>query len=71
MMRSDLACALVVGVVLMLLVILSRRLSRGSKATPVAVKPPRTTRDPKPFAGFTRKPECPACEQEAESHPSA
>ena len=52
MMRSDLACTLVVGVVLILLVSLSRRLSHGSKATPVAVKPPRTKRDPKPFAGL-------------------
>src|SRR5262245_24541184 len=71
MMRSDLACALVVGVLLMLLVVLSRRLCRGGKTTPVATKPPRAKRDPIPFAGFTRKPDCPICEQDAESPPTA
>jgi IS1 family transposase len=64
-MRFDPICALVVGVVLVLLVVLSRRLCRSGKATPAVTKPPSATRDPKPFAGFTRKPECPACEQEA------
>jgi hypothetical protein len=38
MMQSDLAFALVVSVVLMLLVVLSRRLCRGGKATPLAAK---------------------------------
>jgi hypothetical protein len=71
MMRSDLACALVVGVLLMLLVVLSRRLCRGGTTTPVATKPPRAIRDPKPFAGFTRKPDCPICEQDAASPPTA
>jgi IS1 family transposase len=64
MMRFDLAFSLVVGVVLMLLVVLSRRLCRGGTATPTATKPPRAKRDPEPFAGFTCKPHCPACEQE-------
>jgi transposase-like protein/IS1 family transposase len=68
-MRSDLVCALVVGIILMLLVILFRRLYRGDQATPIT-KPPRTKRDPKPFAGFTQKPQCPVCEQEAEMQPS-
>ena len=71
MMPSDLAFALVVSVVLMLLVVLSRRLCRGGKATPLAANSPRATRDPKPFAGFTCKPDCPACAQEAESRPTA
>jgi hypothetical protein len=71
MMRSDLACALVVGVLLMLLVVLSRRLCRGGKTTPLATKPPRAKRDPTPFAGFTRKPDCPICEQDAASSPTA
>jgi hypothetical protein len=70
MMRSDLVFALVVGVVLMLLVILSRRLCHSGKATPASAKPPRAKRDPKAFAGLTRKPECLVCEQEAESQPS-
>jgi transposase-like protein/IS1 family transposase len=70
-MRSDLVFALVVGVLLPLLIILSRRLCRSGKATPAATKPPRATRDPKPFAGLTRKPDCSACEQEAGMQPSA
>jgi hypothetical protein len=68
-MRSDLVWALVVGIVLMLLVILFRRLSRGAQATPIT-KAPRTKRAPEPFAGLTHKPECPVCEQEAEMQPS-
>ena len=70
-MRSDPLCALVVGVVLMLLVVLSRWLCRGGKTLPVATTPPRATRDPKPLAGFTRKPDCPICEQDAASPPTA
>ena len=65
LMRSDPLCALVVGVVLMLLVVVSRRRCRSGKSISAATKPPRATHDPKPFAGFTRKPDCPACEQEA------
>jgi hypothetical protein len=68
---SDLALALVVSVVLMLLVVLSRWLCRGGKATPLAAKSPRAKRDPKPFAGFTRKSDCRAYEQDAECHPTA
>jgi transposase-like protein len=71
MMRSDPICALVVGVVLMLLVVLSCRLFRGGKSTPITTKPPRAKRDPKPFVGFLRKPDCLACEQEAGGQPSA
>jgi hypothetical protein len=70
-MRSDLAFSLVVGVLLMLLVVLSRRLCRGGKTTLAATKPPRAKRVPKPFAGLTRKPECPLCELEAGVQPSA
>jgi IS1 family transposase len=70
-MRSDLVFALVVGVLLILLIILSRRLCRSGKATPAATKLPRATRDPKPFAGLTHKPDCSACEQEAGVQPSA
>jgi hypothetical protein len=71
MMQSDLAFSLVVGVVLILLVVLSRWLCRGGKTAPTATKTPRVKRGPKPFAGLTRKPDCPACEQEAGFHPSA
>src|SRR5919198_1903737 len=71
MRRSDPICALVVGVVLMLLVVWSRRLCRSGKATPAATKPPRGTREPKPFAGCTRTSNGPVCEQEAGGQPSA
>ena len=70
-MRSDPICALVVGIVLILLVVLSRQLCRSGKSTPAATKPPRATREPKPFAGLTRKPDCPLCELEAGVQPSA
>ena len=71
MMQSDLAFSLVAAVVLILLVALSRWLWRGGKAVSAATKLPRAKHDPKPFAGLTRKPDCPACEQEAGVHPSA
>jgi hypothetical protein len=70
-MRSGPLCALVVGIVLMLLVVLSRRLCRRGTSIPTATKPPKATRDPKPFAGLTHKPDCPACAQEAAMQPSA
>jgi transposase-like protein len=70
-MRSDPICALVMGVVLIVLVVLARRLCRSGKATPAATKPPRAIREPKLFAGLTRKPDCPACEQAAGLQPSA
>jgi IS1 family transposase len=71
MMQSDLAFSLVAAVVLILLVALSRWLWRGGKAVPAATKLPRAQRAPKPFAGLTQKPDCPACEQEAGGHPLA
>jgi hypothetical protein len=55
-MRSDPIFAIVVSVVLILLVVLSRRLCRRGKRTSAATKPPRATRDPKPFTGLTCKP---------------
>jgi transposase-like protein len=70
-MRSDPIFAFAVGVVLIVLVVFSHWLGHRGKATPAATKPPRATREPKPFAGFTRKPECPACEQETGLQPSA
>src|SRR5262245_35202238 len=62
LLRSAPLWALVVGVVLMLLVVLSRPRCRGATATPVAAKPPSAQRDPTPFTGFTRKPACPQCD---------
>jgi IS1 family transposase/transposase-like protein len=70
-MPFDPIFALIVAIVLILLVVLSRRLCRSGKSTPAATKPPRATREPKPFAGFTRKSDCPVCEHEAGAQPSA
>ena len=69
MMQSDLACFLVAAVLFLLLVVVSRWLGRGGKATPAAVKPPRAKRASKPFAGLTHRPDCEACEQQARSQP--
>jgi transposase-like protein len=66
MMQSDPMFALAVGVVCMLLIMLSCQRCAGAKATPVSTKPPRAKRDPKPFAGFIHKPDCPLCEPGAE-----
>jgi hypothetical protein len=69
-MQCDPILVLVVGIAFIWLVVLSRWRCRSAKATPVVTKPPRAKRDPKPFAGFTHKPECPLCEQEAGLQPS-
>lgn len=69
MIRSDLAFSLVAGVLLIMLVLLPRWLWRRGKSTPAATKPPRRTREPKPLAGLTRKPECEACDQHVQSQP--
>ncbi|MGE3541606.1 MAG: hypothetical protein AB7N91_29775 [Candidatus Tectimicrobiota bacterium] len=69
-MRSDPLCALVVGIVLMLLVVWSRWLCRSGKSTPAATKPPKAPRAPQPFAGLTRQPDCPLCTLEAGGPPS-
>lgn len=55
----------------MLLVVLSRRLCRSGKRTSAATKPPKAPREPTPFAGLTRQPDCPLCELEAGVQPSA
>ena len=68
-MRSDLAVSLVVGGLLILLVLLPLGLRRGGKTAPATTKPTRPRREPKPFAGWTRKPECALCESGGERHP--
>ena len=68
-MQSDLACFLVAAVLFLLLVVVSRWLGRGAKATPAAVKPPRAKRASKLFAGLTHRPDCETCEQQARSQP--
>jgi len=68
-MRADLGLYLAVGVLLSLLVLLPRWLWRGDKPTPAPPKPIRPKREPKPFAGLTRKPACELCEPGIASHP--
>lgn len=63
MMRSDLVVYLVAGVLLILLALLPRGLWRRHQITPVASQATRRKREPKPFAGYTRNPECDLCEQ--------
>ena len=46
------------------------RTHRQSSPTPLKSRR-RHSREPKPFAGLTRKPDCSACEQEAGVQPSA
>jgi len=70
-MQPDLPFSLVTDVVLILLVVLTRWLWRGGKAAPAATNTPRAKRDPKPFAGLTRKPECALCAQQVRSQPQA
>lgn len=67
-MRSDLALYLVTAVFLLLVLLTQWRWSR-SKTAPATPKPTRRQCEPKPFAGYTRKPECEFCEQAVESHP--
>ena len=68
-MRSDLALSLAAAVFFILLVLLPRWLWRHGKTTPVTTKSTRPKREPKPFAGLTRQPECELCEQGLDSHP--
>jgi IS1 family transposase len=71
MMPSDLGCSPFACVLFILLGLLLCRLWRGGKTPPLAHKPPRPKRQPKPFAGLTCQPACAACEQGAGSHPQA
>ncbi len=71
MMQSDPSVYLVVGMVLILLILLPRWLWRGGQTVPIAPKRTRAKRQPQPFAGYTRKPECELCEQGMNSQPQA
>ncbi len=70
-MQSDLVLYLAAGVLLILLLLLPCWLWRRSKTAPEPPKSTRRKREPKPFAGYTRKPECELCEQNVNSHPQA
>lgn len=71
MMRSDLVVYLVVGIVLILLILLPRWLWRRGQRAPTVPKRTRAQREPKPFAGYTRKPACELCDQGMDSQPQA
>ena len=58
MMRSDLVVYLVVGSVLIVLIFLPRWLWRRGQTAPTVPKRTRAKQEPKPFAGYTDKPEC-------------
>lgn len=69
-MPSDLVLSVITGVCLILLLLLTRWRWRCSQ-TATATATPRPKREPKPFAGYSRKPACPVCEHEAGCEPSA
>jgi IS1 family transposase/transposase-like protein len=64
-MPSDLAFALVASVLFILLVLLHRWRWRDGIPALTASQPTRRKRESKPFAGYTRKPECAVCERAA------
>jgi transposase-like protein len=71
MMPSDLVFYLYTCVFFILLCLLFSRFWPGGKTLPAVPKPSRRKREPKPFAGYTRKPECELCEQQVQSFPQA
>ena len=71
MMRSDLTLYAVSCVFFLVLVLSFVRFWRGGQPAPTAPKPPRRKREPKPFAGYTRKPECELCDHSMDSRPQA
>jgi len=70
-MRSDLVVYVVVGIFFILLILLPRWLWRRGQSAPTLLKRTRATREPKPFAGYARKPECELCDQGIDSPPQA
>jgi IS1 family transposase len=71
MIQSDLVFDLYACVFLIFLCLLVCRFWPGGKPPPAVPKPPRRKREPKPFAGYTRKPECEWCEQPVPLPPRA
>jgi IS1 family transposase len=71
MMQSDLTFYPLAWIFLILVILLFCQLWRGGKWTSAAPKPPGVKREPKPFAGFTRKPDCDLCQQQVRAQPLA
>jgi hypothetical protein len=63
---SPFACVLFI-----VLALLFCRFWQSGKSAPAGSKPPQRKRARKPFIGFTRTPDCEACEQQARSQPQA
>ena len=68
-MRFDLTFSPFAYVLVMLLALLFCRFWPSGTSAPAGAKPPKRQRERKPFAGLTRKPDCEACEQQAQSQP--
>lgn len=66
-MRFELMFYPFICALLILLMLLMARFWRVNKSAPAAPKPPKRKREPKPFAGYTCKPECELCEHGVES----
>jgi transposase-like protein len=70
-MRFDLTFYLCAWVFLILLALLFCWFWQGGKRAPAVPKPAKRKRESKPFAGYTRKPECERCDQGMDSDPQA
>src|SRR5499426_2594700 len=68
-MLSDMGFYPFAAVLFIPLCLLLYWLWRCGNTTPSVRNPPRPTREPKPFAGLTRKPDCEACGQQIPSQP--
>jgi hypothetical protein len=71
MMQSDLTFYPLAWIVLILVILLFCQLWRGGKWPSAAPKPPGVKREPQPFAGLTRKPECDLGQHQVRSQPLA
>jgi hypothetical protein len=70
-MRSDLVVSVVVGIFLILLILLPRWLWRRGQRAPTLPTRSRAKREPQPFAGYVRKPQCELCDHGIDSQPQA
>jgi hypothetical protein len=71
MMQSNPIVYLVVGLVLILLMVLPRWLWRRGQTAPTVPKRTRAKREPKPFEGYTHKPQCELCHHGMDSPPQS